>query len=266
LQELLYARRSITYCGTCPLDFDVFSASLHWYDRVRRFLYVSKHPDFQKLDDWVPYQLRSRTLLCAIHESGAAATPSQLIPYGKWLYVRLAYRNNTKAARSYLPTSLNRDELAFAYLEFSRFFDATDPRDHIFAMYSLIQDSNSRDASMKAVSLPAPDYDKGVAVVYEETARELILQTGYLDIFLLESRLDKDLGLPSWVPNFGAPKRMWHCEADYSMRWLRVSKSLSPAQATSNSQIDHVTTANPLQQMRLRLKGKRLAVSRHTLK
>jgi hypothetical protein len=205
LQELPYARRSITYCGRHALDFDVLSASLLWYDRLSLFLRTGNHPDFQKADDWTPYHLRARTLLCAINQSGAMATGSQLIPGGVWFYVHLAYRKYTKAARGYLPKNLNYEELAFAYLESSRFFDATDPRDHIFAMYSLMQaeNSNASEASANVISLPAPDYGKGVAAVYQETARNFVVQTGHLDILLLESQPDQGLNLPHWVPNSG---------------------------------------------------------------
>ncbi|KFH43176.1 Heterokaryon incompatibility protein 6, OR allele-like protein [Hapsidospora chrysogenum ATCC 11550] len=74
-----------------------------------------------------------------------------------------------------------------------RYFQATDPRDRIFALLSFATDA-------AALGLK-PDYRKSCKEVYLETATSLV-RNGFLDIFQL-CQVHKSIPeLPSWVPDF----------------------------------------------------------------
>ncbi|KAH7119931.1 heterokaryon incompatibility protein-domain-containing protein [Dendryphion nanum] len=74
-----------------------------------------------------------------------------------------------------------------------RFFQATDPRDRIFALLSFASDA-------PAMGL-RPDYRKPYMEVYAETTM-LLLKNGFSDILSLCQAHDDASGLPSWVPDF----------------------------------------------------------------
>lgn len=84
----------------------------------------------------------------------------------------------------------------------------TDPRDKVFAMLALIGDGAMR-----------PDYTKSMGQVYQETARDIIVTQGKMDILLAASGVDGDEGLPSWVPD-------WRCEAFGKKPTLLVNRRL----------------------------------------
>ena len=73
---------------------------------------------------------------------------------------------------------------------FSRFFHATDPRDHIYALLGIASDSDD---------FPEPDYRKTLEQVYKETASCFVQQgNGFLMLHLAGIR-PIDNRMPSWV-------------------------------------------------------------------
>lgn len=74
-----------------------------------------------------------------------------------------------------------------------RFFQASDPRDRVFALLSFAIDAAS--LGIKA------DYQKSYQEVYLETTMALIKE-GFLDILSLGQPHKNISGLPSWVPDF----------------------------------------------------------------
>jgi hypothetical protein len=88
---------------------------------------------------------------------------------------------------------------------------STDPRDKVFAMLALVDQAD--------YATIAPDYSKPVMQVYRETAREIIVKQGQLDILLAASGVNGSHDLPSWVPD-------WRCEANAKKPVLLVNRHL----------------------------------------
>jgi hypothetical protein len=78
-----------------------------------------------------------------------------------------------------------------------RFCETTDPRDKIYALLGVAQDS-------KEVG-PVPAYSSSVAEVYTITARRLIEKHGLLVLSCVENQLE--MGCPSWVPDWSQTQR-----------------------------------------------------------
>lgn len=79
---------------------------------------------------------------------------------------------------------------------------ATDPRDKVFALYSIFREYN--------ISIPAPDYSKSISVVYTEAVAAIIKGSQSLLVLSMVNNNKREPGLPSWVPDwsdpgFGAP-------------------------------------------------------------
>lgn len=88
---------------------------------------------------------------------------------------------------------------------------STDPRDKVFAMLALVDQADH--------TTMAPDYSKSVIQVYRETAREIIVKQGQLDILLAASGINGGHDLPSWVPD-------WRCEANAKKPVLLVNRHM----------------------------------------
>ncbi|PNP53740.1 hypothetical protein THARTR1_05864 [Trichoderma harzianum] len=84
--------------------------------------------------------------------------------------------------------------LFYRYLCMHHTRDATDARDKVYALLSLIKLGNNP-------SFIYPDYGKGLEDVYINTARTLIQESGSLDILSAAGRLRNDK-FPSWVPDW----------------------------------------------------------------
>lgn len=86
-------------------------------------------------------------------------------------------------------------------------WNATDPRDKLFALLGL-----ARDGSL------VPDYVSSLSAVFTEMTRQIICQAGTLDILCMGYRPTEDnpLKLPSWVEDFGdtirTPSYTWNNE------------------------------------------------------
>ncbi|KAL7913104.1 heterokaryon incompatibility domain-containing protein [Trichoderma velutinum] len=84
--------------------------------------------------------------------------------------------------------------LLYRYLCMHNRRDATDARDKVYALLSLIKLGNNP-------SFIYPDYGKGLEDVYITTSRMLIQESGSLDILSAAGRLWND-NFPSWVPDW----------------------------------------------------------------
>lgn len=79
-------------------------------------------------------------------------------------------------------------------------FEATDPRDHIYAFTSLAPDG--KDFQI--------DYEKPEKDVFIDFSKFLILQSGNLaSLNLAGLHRDEGFDLPSWVPNWGSRRAHW---------------------------------------------------------
>jgi hypothetical protein len=73
---------------------------------------------------------------------------------------------------------------------------ATDPRDKVYALYGLLEDSTAAGFSA--------DYKKLTELVYTDTAKFLIEQYILLDILGLVEPKHSLSPLPSWVPDWSS--------------------------------------------------------------
>src|SRR5204863_9740922 len=89
----------------------------------------------------------------------------------------------------------------------TRNFEATDPRDKIFALYGIAEGLYEQDGNRNTLSLFQPDYTKPVEHVYREFTRILITHTKCLDILSLcgNHATNRIRNLPSWVPDLSTP-------------------------------------------------------------
>ena len=103
---------------------------------------------------------------------------------------------------------LAKERLTFTeILTRTRGHEATDARDQIFSILGLLFDEDR-------VNVPAPNYDKSVSQVYQETMVEIFKSNQNLE-FLVHAPEGRQIELPSWCPDFS--KRIWDWET-YSTR------------------------------------------------
>ncbi|KAI0878849.1 HET-domain-containing protein [Hypoxylon argillaceum] len=93
-------------------------------------------------------------------------------------------------------------------LYYSRLFEASDPRDKVFAILGLWKFTRGDQAGQFDIW---PDYSKDVSEVYIEATTSAIRESGNLDILsLVEGTFcEKICGLPSWIPDYSQGPRMY---------------------------------------------------------
>ncbi|KAL7961536.1 hypothetical protein V8C34DRAFT_301991 [Trichoderma compactum] len=94
--------------------------------------------------------------------------------------------------------------LLYRYLCMHNKRDATDARDKVYALLSLIKLGNSP-------SFIYPDYGKGLEDVCITTARMIIKESGSLDLLSAAGRLRNDT-FPSWVPGWSIRNEFYEDE------------------------------------------------------
>ncbi|KAH8653788.1 heterokaryon incompatibility protein-domain-containing protein [Xylariales sp. PMI_506] len=82
-------------------------------------------------------------------------------------------------------------------LESSRYKDATDPRDKLFALYGILQELK--------VQTPVPDYDKDIDEVLFDAAVTAVESDQSLALLYQACSDTRTPDLPSWVPDLGQP-------------------------------------------------------------
>lgn len=87
-------------------------------------------------------------------------------------------------------------------LKYSRLLQATDARDKIYAILSLVDGSR--------FELPPPDYTKSPAEVFTKITQSLIKQGNSLDVITQASNVENELNVPSWVIDWSAKPRFHH--------------------------------------------------------
>ncbi|KAI0535969.1 HET-domain-containing protein [Xylaria digitata] len=86
-------------------------------------------------------------------------------------------------------------------LHYSRFFEASDPRDKVFAILGLWRFTRGNQTEQIDIW---PDYKKNISEVYTEATTAAIQESGNLDILsLVEGPCrEKTAQLPSWIPDY----------------------------------------------------------------
>ena len=190
-QEVVLAREVVIYCGERRVEYRQFMELL----------------DFLDVSDWdmrVSQLSKSTTI---------TADPGRLIQ------ITMMHRRIIAAGgplelkqRELLTRVAGRDEpvallIAFydSLLSTMRCRQATDRRDHIFAIYGIM----SRISTKMGIPNPfdEPDYSKSPVEIYMETCKAMIERSkSLLPLSNVEHRPDNEkanpLKLPSWVPDF----------------------------------------------------------------
>ncbi|UKZ80832.1 hypothetical protein TrVFT333_008597 [Trichoderma virens FT-333] len=94
--------------------------------------------------------------------------------------------------------------LLYRYLCLYNRRDATDIRDKVYALLSLIKLGNNH-------SFIYPDYGRGLEDVYINTARMIVQESGSLDLLSAAGRLQNN-NFPSWVPDWSIRNEFYEDE------------------------------------------------------
>lgn len=110
---------------------------------------------------------------------------------------------------------IHKDNAASLHLEdllyYSRFVDATDPKDHVYALLGIWSEAQTQRGVLPAkLKQMTPKYDKSLADVYIEATMLAIGESGHLNIInLVQTGIAPSIpNLPSWVPNYAQSVRM----------------------------------------------------------
>lgn len=106
----------------------------------------------------------------------------------------------------------------------------SDPKDRIFALNGILHALHLNS------HFPTPDYSKPVEQVYFEAAKACILQQQRLRVLLVAPSLDRNLGLPSWVPEWGQFSTNDHYGHEYLTREFTATAS-APCYSLINDQL-----------------------------
>ncbi|KAH8787970.1 heterokaryon incompatibility protein-domain-containing protein [Diaporthe sp. PMI_573] len=110
--------------------------------------------------------------------------------------------------------------------------EATDPRDHIFALLGIAAETSR---TMSWPSELRPDYKSPPWRIFRQVTMYLIEQTGYLTPLLLVGSTSgvKDDAHPSWVPDYGAKPTM-PCPTGVTLRASRTIRVTLPWRASGS--------------------------------
>ncbi|KFA67954.1 hypothetical protein S40285_03557 [Stachybotrys chlorohalonatus IBT 40285] len=127
-------------------------------------------------------------------------------------------------------------------------YEATRPEDKVHGFYGVCK--------RFGITLPTPDYQKPLSMVYTEVARAIINHDNSLEMLLSvnESSGWEQHRLPSWVPNLAGCMRRWSPSNPPHM----VVGSTSKSRVSGESRYEYVLEP---QATRLMVKGRRLGVA-----
>lgn len=121
-----------------------------------------------------------------------------------------------------------------------RTFLASDPRDKIFSLSGILNTFTEER--------PRTDYRRSVASVYTSATRQIIRESGDLQVLASRSNDNGDLeGLPSWVPNIAVPGVMaipeFAADGNIAFRGLAEEVADSPALGVRGFWVGTITEA-----------------------
>jgi len=175
MQEIVLARQAVVLCGNDEVDLDHLRLSVAVWDGL----------GLLKVEDLIDAETQLKLNLA--YAEGANLASIQTI-----LKLRLERRRAADAGQPLGHSALNLVCLA-------RPSTATDPRDKIFAVYGLLDDSQGYPVK--------PDYSSPAEDIYRRFAVQQMTGSGRLDILrfaglLTFKKTASKLVLPSWVPDF----------------------------------------------------------------
>jgi len=181
LQEVVLAQSIVVMCGTRTFDWQKFSTTMAFITKTN-WMYMLHRHIFK--DNIVPKELTmDSTVLSRNLDPGAGAM--------YLCHIRLA---TEATGKSFTLSGLLRN----------RFFEASDPRDRIYAVLGISRKEEKPFSTHGHLMMP--DYSISVKSLYTKIMRILIQSYGDLR-FLSEKecrRWRNESGLPSWVPDYSA--------------------------------------------------------------
>ncbi|KAL6803366.1 heterokaryon incompatibility domain-containing protein [Trichoderma sp. SZMC 28013] len=108
--------------------------------------------------------------------------------------------------------------------------DATDPRDKVYSILSLIKGDRDRDCSIM------PDYTLSVEECYKKTAMALMSQMKNLDALVFDHATSSPLNLPSWVTDWSHLPSPGPVILDLNLEEMKEYMTKAPPVSASKSQ------------------------------
>ncbi|KAK0353028.1 hypothetical protein LTS02_001819 [Friedmanniomyces endolithicus] len=230
-QEVFAAQELTLYYGKCEMSLD------HYFGLL---VGLCKSPIQRRLDE-LERQRKVLSSLCGLRRSDERLS---LLELGRLLSAKREHsatflegaefrlRKAEPAVSAYDATRLEQG------LSRSRFLEARDPRDYIYALLSLTHLHMARSQLEEAQSVRGTamyiDYSKSITRVFQDATRSILNRDRNLQILTHShhrgaSRLNLDL--PSWVVDWTSVAD----EADYYYRYSQPSDSMLTRQQHSDS-------------------------------
>ena len=119
----------------------------------------------------------------------------------------------------------------------SSFCEATDKRDKVYALFGLATDAERSE--------PYIDYSESIAQVYHSTVKVLVEQGRGIEVLYEAAYCVHLLGLPSWVPNWGAGRALESLGWTTSAQGVNIFRATGSARSTvkvsaADSRVLHV--------------------------
>ena len=164
IQEVAQSRNCYITCGKSTLPWDIYSAAAEF------LLYnqLIEEIDMQGVRNYISIDIRN-ILRARILDSSPFASPDE---------------DQKDHEMSILTSCLSQ----------VRTLQATKPEDKIFGLYSIY--------TALGVPIPAPDYTKSLAQVYQEATAAIVIYYRSLHVLCYTDGNWHNPGLPSWVPDW----------------------------------------------------------------
>jgi hypothetical protein len=187
LQEVLLSHQAIVVCGAALLDWKL----LVTFRKCCRSM-IEKQDEFgpyiQCCDTWTLFVKDEEVLEV---EDSTGETKSERIRDPRSKLLMMATFNMT------------RKEVAH-FLQSARIRKAGDPRDKVFALFSIIHGVVGMGNAME--TFPKPDYTKSVAEVYTAATICCLKSDTYATVLEYVYSRNRNKDLPSWVPDWQDPE------------------------------------------------------------
>lgn len=192
VQEVILPPQITICCGTVSAPWSMFS-------RAASACLQHMHDCCAKELDRVP-----RDLMNVLQDFGERVTDVDNLrntSLGKMFHISSLFEPGMdRIRRSFCPAE--RRSLISLLRQF-RERKASDPRDKVYALLSLVQDDSKRAPLM-------PDYSLSTAEVYTMAAVESIYSSGSLSVLTVDNARKYRQDLPTWVPDWEAPGDFGH--------------------------------------------------------
>jgi hypothetical protein len=220
LQELSLARHAVILCGNVGLEWRLFTFCVrYWAQSLSRHVWRAM------------YSIRTREMYQQWEEEARKREEQRLATRGRTLSSR--HGLNPRPQSKYLndePVLANINGVMC--LQLSRFRQATDPRDKVYAFHHMM--------TRMGVKLNDPDYNVSAQRLYEEVTFALIQSSRSL--WILENVVSDERmrNLPSWVPDYNQETSPNELLNDYEHYFDGYSPSMAHGRLILDGKVIHI--------------------------